>query len=98
MTPALVQLSPVNIIETLRLGHAVWHLLRKRHTLNPQNSADRDGWEPLMSAVSQMQRLTVSKLRARKGGEPIVCLTAYTAPIAHLLDSVVDLILVGDSA
>jgi len=51
-----------------------------------------------MSAVSQMQRFTVSKMRARKGGEPIVCLTAYTAPIAHLLDSVVDLILVGDSA
>ena len=51
-----------------------------------------------MSTVSQMQRLTVSKIRARKGGEPIVCLTAYTAPIAHLLDSSVDLILVGDSA
>jgi 3-methyl-2-oxobutanoate hydroxymethyltransferase len=51
-----------------------------------------------MSAVPQIQRLTVSKIRARKGGEPVVCLTAYTAPIAHLLDSVVDLILVGDSA
>lgn len=51
-----------------------------------------------MSAVPQIQRLTVSKIRARKGGEPIVCLTAYTAPIAHLLDSIVDLILVGDSA
>ncbi len=51
-----------------------------------------------MSAVSQMHRLTVSKLRARKGGEPIVCLTAYTAPIANLLDSHVDLMLVGDSA
>ncbi len=51
-----------------------------------------------MSAVSQIQRLTVSKLRARKGGDPIVCLTAYTAPIAHLLDSLVDVILVGDSA
>jgi 3-methyl-2-oxobutanoate hydroxymethyltransferase len=45
-----------------------------------------------------MHRQTVSKLRARKGGEPIVCLTAYTAPIAYLLDSFVDLILVGDSA
>ena len=51
-----------------------------------------------MSAVSQIQRLTVSKLRARKGGDPIVCLTAYTAPIAHLIDSLVDVILVGDSA
>jgi len=51
-----------------------------------------------MSAVPQMSRVTVSKLRARKGGDPIVCLTAYTAPIAHLLDSHVDVILVGDSA
>lgn len=51
-----------------------------------------------MSAVSQIQRLSVSKLRARKGGDPIVCLTAYTAPIAHLLDSHVDVMLVGDSA
>ena len=51
-----------------------------------------------MSTVAQLQRQTVSKLRARKGGEPIVCLTAYTAPIANLLDSVCDLILVGDSA
>jgi 3-methyl-2-oxobutanoate hydroxymethyltransferase len=98
MTPALVQLSAANIIETLRFGHALWHLLRTRHMLNPQNSADRASSELPMSAVSQIQRLTVSKLRARKGGEPIVCLTAYTAPIAHLLDSVVDLILVGDSA
>jgi len=45
-----------------------------------------------------MQRLSVSKVRARKGGDPIVCLTAYTSPIAHILDSFVDLILVGDSA
>ena len=32
-----------------------------------------------------------------KGGGPYVCLTAYTAPIARLLDPHVDLLLVGDS-
>jgi len=32
-----------------------------------------------------------------KGGAPIVGLTAYTAPIAHLLDPHVDFLLVGDS-
>src|SRR5262245_50734953 len=32
-----------------------------------------------------------------KGGAPIVCLTAYTADVARLIDPHVDLILVGDS-
>jgi 3-methyl-2-oxobutanoate hydroxymethyltransferase len=36
-------------------------------------------------------------LKARKGGRPIVCLTAYSTPVAQRLDSHVDLILVGDS-
>ena len=34
---------------------------------------------------------------ARKGGEKLVCLTAYTAPVARLLDPHVDMLLVGDS-
>ena len=42
-------------------------------------------------------RITPAELLARKGGEPIVCLTAYTYPIARLLDPHVDLLLVGDS-
>src|SRR5687768_17530728 len=46
---------------------------------------------------SPMKRLTVPKLRARKGGEPIVMLTAYTARMAQLLDPHCDLLLVGDS-
>jgi 3-methyl-2-oxobutanoate hydroxymethyltransferase len=33
----------------------------------------------------------------RKGGVPIVCLTAYTAPVAEILDDHCDLLLVGDS-
>jgi 3-methyl-2-oxobutanoate hydroxymethyltransferase len=41
--------------------------------------------------------LTAPAIRARKGKEPVVCLTAYTAPIAALLDPHADLLLVGDS-
>jgi 3-methyl-2-oxobutanoate hydroxymethyltransferase len=44
-----------------------------------------------------MRRLTVPKLQAMKGGEPIVMLTAYTARMAQLLDPHCDLLLVGDS-
>ena len=43
------------------------------------------------------QRLTVPEIGARKGGTPVVCLTAYTTPIARMLDPHVDLLLVGDS-
>ncbi|MFL5284947.1 MAG: 3-methyl-2-oxobutanoate hydroxymethyltransferase, partial [Rhodopila sp.] len=41
--------------------------------------------------------MTVPDIRALKGREKIVCLTAYTAPMAALLDPHVDLLLVGDS-
>jgi 3-methyl-2-oxobutanoate hydroxymethyltransferase len=44
-----------------------------------------------------MRRLTVPKIQERKGGEPIVMLTAYTARMAQLLDPHSDLLLVGDS-
>ncbi|PWG03159.1 3-methyl-2-oxobutanoate hydroxymethyltransferase [Sphingosinicella humi] len=44
-----------------------------------------------------MKRLTVPALQARKGGEAIVMLTAYTARMAQLLDPHCDLLLVGDS-
>src|SRR5258707_14290207 len=43
------------------------------------------------------RRITVPEIRARKGREKIVCLTAYTAPMAAILDPHVDLLLVGDS-
>jgi len=42
-------------------------------------------------------RTGVDGIRARKGGEPLVCLTAYTAPLAKFLDPHCDLLLVGDS-
>jgi 3-methyl-2-oxobutanoate hydroxymethyltransferase len=50
-----------------------------------------------VSAQRQDARVTAPQITARKGGEPIVCLTAYTAPMAEILDEVCDLILVGDS-
>ncbi len=51
-----------------------------------------------MSATSKkMGRTSVPELRARKGHDPIVCLTAYTAPMAQRLDEHCDLLLVGDS-
>jgi len=44
-----------------------------------------------------VRRLAAPDIAARKGGPPIVCLTAYTAPMAELLDEHCDLLLVGDS-
>lgn len=44
-----------------------------------------------------MKRLTVPAIRARKGAEPLVMLTAYTVRMAQLLDPHCDLLLVGDS-
>ena len=44
-----------------------------------------------------MKRLTVPKIQAMKGGDPIVMLTAYTTRMAQLLDPHCDLLLVGDS-
>jgi 3-methyl-2-oxobutanoate hydroxymethyltransferase len=50
-----------------------------------------------VSAQDEIKRLTAPDIRARKGGEPIVCLTSYHAHTARLLDRHCDLILVGDS-
>lgn len=44
-----------------------------------------------------MKRLTVPGIRQRKGGEPLVMLTAYTVRMAQLLDPQCDMLLVGDS-
>jgi len=44
-----------------------------------------------------VRRLAAPDIRARKGGDPVVCLTAYTAPMAEILDPHCDLLLVGDS-
>ena len=50
-----------------------------------------------MSVQTRIKRTTTPEIAARKGGDPIVCLTAYTTQVAKLIDSHVDLILVGDS-
>jgi 3-methyl-2-oxobutanoate hydroxymethyltransferase len=50
-----------------------------------------------MSAVEDSKRITAPDIRARKGGEPIVCLTSYHAHTARLVDRYCDVILVGDS-
>src|SRR6266566_616521 len=54
-------------------------------------------WRQIMSKHVDSRRITVPEIRARKGREKIVCLTAYTAPMAAILDQHVDLMLVGDS-
>ncbi len=50
-----------------------------------------------MSAQGKQKRLTTASIRSMKGGDRVVCLTAYTTPIARLLDPHCDLLLVGDS-
>lgn len=45
----------------------------------------------------KVRRLTAPDILARKGGEPLVCLTAYTYPVAEILDAHCDVLLVGDS-
>ncbi len=50
-----------------------------------------------MSAQDEIKRLTAPDIRARKGGEPIVCLTSYHAHTARIVDRYCDVILVGDS-
>ena len=46
---------------------------------------------------ASVRRLAAPDITARKRGQPIVCLTAYTTPVAAILDGVCDLLLVGDS-
>jgi 3-methyl-2-oxobutanoate hydroxymethyltransferase len=50
-----------------------------------------------MSVQKDIRRLTAPDIHARKGGEPIVCLTSYHAHTARIADQHCDVILVGDS-
>lgn len=50
-----------------------------------------------MSMAVRKKRISTADIIALKGDRPIVCLTAYTTPIAKLLDPHCDLLLVGDS-
>ncbi|MFT0891823.1 3-methyl-2-oxobutanoate hydroxymethyltransferase [Pseudochelatococcus sp. G4_1912] len=50
-----------------------------------------------MSATIFSKCLTPPDISARKGGTPIACLTAYTTPVARMVDAHCDVVLVGDS-
>ena len=47
--------------------------------------------------ASHIGRIGVDGIKSCKGGTPLVCLTAYTTPMAKFLDAYCDLLLVGDS-
>ena len=50
-----------------------------------------------MSATSPVRPVLPPDIRARKGQAPLVVLTAYTTPVARLVDPHCDMALVGDS-
>ncbi len=50
-----------------------------------------------MSATSPVRAVLPPDIRARKGGVPLVVLTAYSTPVARLVDAHCDVVLVGDS-
>lgn len=50
-----------------------------------------------MSAQNQIRRKTVRDIAKAKGGDPLVCLTAYDVQVASILDPHCDILLVGDS-
>ncbi|MDB5665354.1 3-methyl-2-oxobutanoate hydroxymethyltransferase [Cypionkella sp.] len=50
-----------------------------------------------MSATSPVRPVLPPDIRARKGQGPLVVLTAYTTPMARLVDAHCDMALVGDS-
>jgi 3-methyl-2-oxobutanoate hydroxymethyltransferase len=50
-----------------------------------------------VSVQDEIKRVTAPDIRARKGGKPVVALTAYHAHTARLLDRHCDFLLVGDS-
>ncbi|MGJ8622951.1 MAG: 3-methyl-2-oxobutanoate hydroxymethyltransferase [Yoonia sp.] len=50
-----------------------------------------------MSATAKKRSLMPDDIRAAKGGTPLVSLTAYTTPMAQMMDAHCDFVLVGDS-
>ncbi len=50
-----------------------------------------------MSATAPTPAPSPNDVKARKGGVPLVVLTAYTTPVARLVDAECDVVLVGDS-
>src|ERR1700726_5024587 len=77
-------------------GRRLWARLA-RPVAPPYMPTERQDRDKALSVAREIRRLTVPQFAARKGGEKLVCLTAYTAPIALLLDPHADMLLVGDS-
>ena len=50
-----------------------------------------------MSATSPVRPVLPPDIRAHKGSTPLVVLTAYSTPVARLVDAHCDIVLVGDS-
>lgn len=50
-----------------------------------------------MSTSSPLRQVLPADIKARKGGTPLVVLTAYTTPMARIVDAHCDIALVGDS-
>ena len=50
-----------------------------------------------MSATAKQTAPMPVDIKSRKGGQPIVSLTAYTTPMAQMMDAHCDIVLVGDS-
>lgn len=50
-----------------------------------------------MSATARKTAPMPQDIRGQKGGTPLVSLTAYTTPMAQMMDGICDFVLVGDS-
>jgi len=50
-----------------------------------------------MGVTFVKKKLTINNIKFKKFKKPLVCLTAYTTPMAEILDKYCDIILVGDS-
>ena len=53
--------------------------------------------EVLDIRVKDNEKIKIENILKRKGKTPLICLTAYSSPIAEILDKYCDIILVGDS-
>src|SRR5271165_455336 len=110
MAPRLFK-SAGSSIKSFMASPGSW-LMQAGHSVTLRRSVIHSAAEEtMMSAETGFQGLgkfeglgkTEGRVKRRgigdfvKGGAPIVGLTAYTAPIAHLLDPHVDFLLVGDS-
>jgi len=66
-------------------------MVRRWMAFHPQR------WDRVVSAQASIKRRTAADVRAAKGGEKLVALTAYHALSASLADPHCDMLLVGDS-